>query len=89
MLEDHSTNGTVVGGVTLRSRRGFNSSVDCRQPLKQGSVIVVATTPPEEDYRFTVHIPQRDIEYEKAYQQNLTAYFLRMRHVQLENEESV
>ncbi|KAN0098788.1 kinase-like protein [Hyaloscypha variabilis] len=46
-------------------------------------------TPPEEDYRFFVRIPQRDDISENAYQQNLTAFFLRMNTVRLENEARV
>jgi hypothetical protein len=46
-------------------------------------------TPPEEDYRFIVRIPQRDEISENAYQQNLTAFFLRMNNVRLDNEARV
>ncbi|KAH7354739.1 putative Serine/threonine-protein kinase RAD53 [Rhexocercosporidium sp. MPI-PUGE-AT-0058] len=35
-------------------------------------------TPPEEDYRFVVRIPNRDADSDEKFQQNLTAYFLRM-----------
>ncbi|KUJ11173.1 kinase-like protein [Mollisia scopiformis] len=46
-------------------------------------------TPPEEDYRFTVRIPQRDDDAEEAYQANLTAFFLRVNDVRLQEHARV
>jgi hypothetical protein len=85
MLEDQSTNGTAVDGALLRGKEKENGS-DYRHTLEQGSIIHLTMTPPEEDYRFIVRIPQRDEISENAYQQNLTAFFLRMNNVRLENE---
>jgi predicted component of type VI protein secretion system len=85
MLEDQSTNGTAVDGTLLRGKEKENGR-DWRHTLEQGSVIVLTMTPPEEDYRFIVRIPQRDHESENVYQQNLNAFFLRMTNTQLENE---
>jgi hypothetical protein len=88
MLEDQSTNGTAVDGALLRGKEKENGK-DYRHTLEQGSIIHLTMTPPEEDYRFIVRIPQRDEISENAYQQNLTAFFLRMNNVRLENEARV
>jgi hypothetical protein len=88
MLEDQSTNGTAVDGFLLRGKEKENGK-DYRHTLEQGSIIHLTMTPPEEDYRFFVRIPQRDEISENAYQQNLTAFFLRMNTVRLENEARV
>ena len=83
MLEDQSTNGTAVNGVLLRAKEKENGAAH-RHTLEQGSVIVLAMTPPEEDFRFFVRIPQRDEESENAYRANLTNYFNRMHNANLE-----
>jgi hypothetical protein len=88
MLEDQSTNGTAVDGALLRGKEKENGK-DYRHTLEQGSIIHLTMTPPEEDYRFIVRIPQRDEISENAYQQNLTAFFLRMNNVRLDNEARV
>jgi hypothetical protein len=85
MLEDLSTNGTAVDGFLLRCKEKENGK-DYIHTLEQGSIIVLAMPPPEDDYRFIVRIPQRDQESENAYQQNLTAFFLRMTNVRAENK---
>jgi hypothetical protein len=85
MLEDQSTNGTAVDGALLRGKDKENGH-DYRHTLEHGSVITLTMTPPEQDYRFIVRIPQRDESSENAYQQNLTVFFLRMHNVRLESE---
>ncbi|KAL2070886.1 hypothetical protein VTL71DRAFT_13912 [Oculimacula yallundae] len=77
MLEDQSTNGTAVDGTLLRGKEKENGHI-YRHTLSQGSIITLTMTPPEEDYRFVVRIPQRSPENEIMFQQNLTDYFLRM-----------
>ena len=85
MLEDQSTNGTAVDGNLLRAKDKENGR-DYRHTLGQGSIIVLTMTPPEEDFRFIVRIPQRDEESEMAYRQNLTNYFHRIHNVHLERQ---
>lgn len=85
MLEDQSTNGTAVDGVLLRAKNKENGH-DFRHTLEQGSVIILTMTPPEEDFRFFVRIPQRDEESEIAYRQNLTNYFHRINNANLERQ---
>jgi len=70
MLEDLSINGTMVDGSLLCSKDkedGKNIHI-----LHHCSIIAVAMTPPDVDYRFIVRIPQRDRESEKMYQEYLT-----------------
>jgi hypothetical protein len=76
MLEDLSTNGTEVDGFPLHGKDKENSSANV-SILGQGSLIVLPMIAPDEDYRWIVHIPQRDNESENAYQENLTASFNR------------
>lgn len=88
MLEDQSTNGTAVDGVLLRGKEKENGK-DYRHTIDNGSVITLTMVPPEEDYRFTVRIPQRDAEADLLYNSNLTAFFLRMNTVRANNEARV
>ncbi len=85
MLEDMSTNGTAVDGTLLRAKDKENGR-DYRHTLGQGSIIVLTMTPPEEDFRFIVRIPQRDDESEIAYRQNLTNYFHRIHNANQERQ---
>ena len=85
MLEDQSTNGTAVDGILLRAKDKENGR-DYRHTLEQGSIIVLTMTPPEEDFRFIVRIPQRDEESEIAYRQNLTNYFHRLHNANLDRQ---
>ncbi len=85
MVEDQSTNGTAIDGVLLRGKEKENGH-DYRHTLENGNVIVLNMTPPEEDYRFVVRVPQRDLDSDTAYEQNLTAFFLRINNVKRENE---
>lgn len=73
MLEDQSTNGTGVNDQLLRGRDKENG-VDFRHSLENGCMITLTMTPPEEDWKFIVRIPQRDSETEMAYQSKLTAF---------------
>ena len=83
MLEDQSTNGTAVDGHLLRAKEKENGKT-YRHTLEQGSIVTLTMTPPEEDFKFIVRIPQRDDEDEAAYQQNLTSYFLRLNNIKRE-----
>ena len=83
MLEDQSTNGTVVDSILLRAKDKENGK-DYRHTLELGSMIVLTMTPPEEDFRFIVRIPQRDDEAESLFQNNLTNYFHRQNQAQAE-----
>lgn len=82
MLEDRSTNGTLVDGHCLcikDKENGPNQRI-----LELGSIVCLVMTPPEADFRFIVRIPQRDDEAEHLYQKNLTNYFCRINQAQKE-----
>ncbi len=79
MLEDSSTNGTLVERVMLRAKEKENGHL-YRHQLQQGSLITILMTPPEEDIRFIVRIPQREGEYGNIFHSNLQAYFNRLGH---------
>ena len=77
MLEDTSTNGTIVDGTVLRGAKS-NAPVGLRQPmhtLHHGFIIELPTisSKNEETLRFVVRIPPRD-DYEDRYKQNLGTY---------------
>jgi len=77
MLEDTSTNGTIVDGIVLRGDRGTDHTGNSqpRMTLHQGAMIEVPTTTSThgELFRFVVNIPSRDIG-QTRYNQNLTGY---------------
>lgn len=76
MLEDQSTNGTAIDGTLLRGKEKENGR-QFRHTLSKGSVITLTMTPPEEDYRFVVRIPHREVDADVKFQKNLTEHFLR------------
>ncbi|KAK2629437.1 hypothetical protein QTJ16_000257 [Diplocarpon rosae] len=88
MLEDQSTNGTAVDGVLLRGKEKENG-LQYRHTLSNGSVIKLTMTPPEQDYQFTVRLPQRDALTDKEYEKNLTAFFFRNANLRAQYEARV
>ena len=70
ILEDLSSNGTKVDGSLLCSKgKEYGENIHF---LHDCSIITVAMTLPEDNYRFIVRIPQRDRESGKMYQKYLT-----------------
>jgi len=76
MLEDQSTNGTIVDGTLLRAKDKENGR-ESKITLEHGSVISLTVTPHEEDFRFIVRIPQRDPDVQALYERNINDYFMR------------
>ncbi|KAJ4295716.1 Protein kinase protein rad53 [Collariella sp. IMI 366227] len=72
MLEDMSTNGTVVDDHLLK--RKDNPTGENKRTLASGSKIKVLMRESKLDLAFLVRIPNRDGPCEEAYQQNLRAY---------------
>ncbi|KAI0829992.1 hypothetical protein F5Y06DRAFT_210449 [Hypoxylon sp. FL0890] len=80
MLEDQSTNGTVVDGKLLRKRSdpdkpGQTSYI--RRTLESGSTIKIVMAQSEKDLVFLVRIPRRDRDHEIAYWKKLGDYLRR------------
>ncbi|KAH8675362.1 hypothetical protein BX600DRAFT_170679 [Xylariales sp. PMI_506] len=79
MLEDQSTNGTIVDDVMLKKKR---DSRDDRQSqvtrmLNSGSTIKILMHENAKDIVFLVRIPRRDGDFERRYRENLHAYLQR------------
>jgi len=87
MLEDQSTNGTIVDGTLLLSKDKENGRD--QHTLGIGSVITLTMTPPEQDFRFIVRIPQRHDDAELKYQENLINYFIRVNRAQKERQDRI
>jgi hypothetical protein len=69
MLEDMSTNGTVVDGVLLKKKDG--PGAETKRTLNSGSKIKILMHEAGRDIVFLVRIPVRDGPCQEAYQQNL------------------
>ncbi len=88
MLEDQSTNGTVVDDNLLKMRA--NPPGDTKRTLSSGSKIKILMHQDSSDLVFLVRIPLRNGPCQATYQRNLEAYMSkRARHVNLANETIV
>lgn len=74
MLEDMSTNGTIVGETHLK---GKGAKAPATRMLTHGEVIQVPSPKLDETIKFIVRIPSRD-RFESAYLQNFQAFRNRM-----------
>jgi len=86
MLEDQSTNGTLVDGTLLRAKDKENGR-ESKMTLGHGSVISLTVTPHEEEFRFIVRIPQRDPDIQALYERNVNYYFARRHDAQAARNE--
>ncbi|KAI0880405.1 uncharacterized protein GGS22DRAFT_175202 [Annulohypoxylon maeteangense] len=79
MLEDQSTNGTVVDDKLLRKKsdpqKGQCSAT--RRTLESGSTVKIVMHDSMSDLIFLVRIPRRDGDHEIAYRRKLGAYLRR------------
>ncbi|KAI9730165.1 MAG: hypothetical protein M1818_008259 [Claussenomyces sp. TS43310] len=76
MLEDQSTNGTLIEGHLLRGAEKFRAKGHKnRHTLENGTVISFPSNRCDEELKFIVRIPQRDEKYEDLYRMNLVSYF--------------
>jgi serine/threonine protein kinase len=77
MLEDMSTNGTLVDQVHLRKKGGPSPSGATRM-LNNGSIIEILSTVQDEHVKFILQIPNRK-EYEEEFEANCVQYLKRVR----------
>lgn len=77
MLEDQSTNGTVVDTKLLRKKNAPPNQPP-RRTLESGSTIKIVMQQSTSDLVFLVRIPRRDGDHEMAYRRKLSAYLRRM-----------
>ncbi|KAI0139862.1 Pkinase-domain-containing protein [Xylariaceae sp. FL1272] len=76
LLEDQSTNGTVVDSHLLKKRPDPRDQ-RLRRTLESGSKIEILMHESSCDLTFLVRIPRRDGKHEDAYLRNLAAYMQR------------
>ncbi|KAI1369494.1 hypothetical protein F5Y08DRAFT_292151, partial [Xylaria arbuscula] len=88
MLEDQSTNGTIVDGKLLRKRPEPKQvmPIPTRRTLESGSVIKIVMAEPMYDLSFLVRIPRRDGDFEDAYMRNVEPYLTRL-HGGIESDD--
>ena len=87
MVEDQSTNGTVVDDVCLKTRPGRN--VATTRTLNSGSKIKILMAEADRDLTFLVRIPRRDGLYEEAYRRNRMAHMRRLEHLASDQEQTI
>lgn len=87
MLEDTSTNGTVVDGTLLKGRQAKpdDHKLSKQRTINSGSIIKVLSYEDEADLSFLVRVPHREGAYEEAYRRNLTRYMSHIRQLQADN----
>ncbi|KAF4983480.1 hypothetical protein FZEAL_1103 [Fusarium zealandicum] len=80
MIEDQSTNGTIVDGNLLASHpnaKGRSDPPITRWVLSSGGIIKVYLHQEARDLTFRVRIPRRDNEYDQAYTDKVDDFFKR------------
>ena len=75
MLEDHSTNGTVVDEKLLLKAR---ARTETKRTLCSGSQIKIPMHKETRDLVFTVRIPLREGRFQEAYERNFVNYMNRL-----------
>ncbi|PKS06563.1 hypothetical protein jhhlp_007311 [Lomentospora prolificans] len=76
MLEDQSTNGTIVDTKLLKSKS--NNPSETKRMLSSGSRIKILMHEENMDLEFMVRVPRRDGAYDTAYRERLNEYFARL-----------
>ncbi|KAI1107721.1 hypothetical protein F4804DRAFT_296919 [Jackrogersella minutella] len=81
LLEDQSTNGTVVDGKLLRKRSDTQRTGQTnatKRTLESGSTIKIVMSQNTDDLVFLVRIPHRDGDHDEAYRRKVAAYIQRV-----------
>lgn len=73
MLQDLSTNGTLVDDKMLKARGKPSMSHPPMRALENGTIISVLGGPDKTEVKFTIRIPTRD-EQQEEYEENLRQY---------------
>ncbi|KAL8331149.1 hypothetical protein RB593_001887 [Gaeumannomyces tritici] len=74
MLEDTSTNGTVVDECLLRKAKAKTDRHETKRTLSNGSEIKILLHDHSNDIAFLVQVPKREGRHEEAFRQNLYQY---------------
>ncbi|KAK3394631.1 hypothetical protein B0H63DRAFT_444763 [Podospora didyma] len=72
MLEDQSTNGTIVDEILLKAKA--DPPTETKRTLSSGSKIKILMHQDASDLVFLVRVPLREGRHQSAYRQNLTEY---------------
>ncbi|KAK8049537.1 hypothetical protein PG994_011267 [Apiospora phragmitis] len=78
LLEDQSTNGTIVDDVLLKKKNAEDGSGAVRRTLESGSTVKIFMHQNNDDLQFIVRVPRRDDHLEAQFQQNLNNYLRRL-----------
>lgn len=73
MIEDCSTNGTLVNDRHLKSKDKYGRRQPARCVLENGSLITVLVGPERDEIKFLVRVPNR-ADGQETYEQNLRKY---------------
>ncbi|KAH7160482.1 hypothetical protein B0J13DRAFT_128129 [Dactylonectria estremocensis] len=79
MIEDHSTNGTVVGNQFLNAKprtRGESDPPLTKLALSSGMIIHIILRASASDMTFLVGLPKRDEAQKEVFAQNVKNYFI-------------
>jgi serine/threonine protein kinase len=83
MVEDMSTNGTVVDETLLKAKTTKPLGLGTRRTLSSGTTLKIVMHEETSDLDFLVRIPRRTPDHERAYQNNVFLYAQRMaQHLQ-------
>ncbi|KAK8125079.1 Serine/threonine-protein kinase RAD53 [Apiospora kogelbergensis] len=74
LLEDQSTNGTIVDDILLKKKNAEDGSGSVRRMIESGSTVKVFMHQNNDDLQFIVRVPRRDGALEDRFQQNLSNY---------------
>ncbi|KAK7970726.1 Serine/threonine-protein kinase RAD53 [Apiospora saccharicola] len=78
LLEDQSTNGTIVDDVLLKKKNAEDGSGAVRRTLESGSTVKIFMHQNNDDLQFIVRIPRRNDHLEAKFQENLANYMRRL-----------
>lgn len=87
MLEDQSTNGTIVDETLLKLKA--NPPGETTRTLSNGSKIKILMHQGTQDLVFMVRIPLREGQYHEAYQRNLEAYMANRARFTVDANETI
>ncbi|KAK8020948.1 hypothetical protein PG990_006086 [Apiospora arundinis] len=74
LLEDQSTNGTIVDDVLLKKKNAQDGSGQVRRTIESGSTVKIFMHQNNDDLQFIVRVPRRDDHLEAKFQRNLSNY---------------
>ncbi|KAK8089098.1 hypothetical protein PG997_004059 [Apiospora hydei] len=78
LLEDQSTNGTIVDDVLLKKKNAEDGTGAVRRTLDSGSTVKIFMHQNNDDLQFIVRVPRRDDHLEEKFQKNLHNYLKRL-----------